>query len=167
MKVEFDVNVTVKDLFVFLMNNTYKRFTGVLWLLFSCGCVGVVVYTWGDIPLLNSIILILVAAFYTVFNPLILYSKAKKQVKNNDYFRNTLSYTVDGSGITVEQGEDKAAIKWEEMWKAVKFGSLVVVYVTTIRAFILPIRCMGDKYNDFVDLARGGLNTRCRLGKKK
>lgn len=167
MKTEFDVNITAKDLFIFLFNNSYRKFTGILLMIFSIGCIGVVVYTWGDIKLANSILLLALALFYLVINPVILYNKAKNQVKNNEYFNKTLSYIIDTKGITVCQGDDKATSNWDEMWKAVKFGSVVVVYVTTIRAFILPIRCIGDKYNDFVDLARGGLNTRCRLGKKK
>ena len=167
MKTEFSVNITKKDLFAFLMSNTYKKFTGVMWIVFSIVCVGIAIYTWGDVKIWNSIILIFAASFYTIINPILLYSKAKRQIKNNDYFNNTLMYAIDEKGIEVVQGEDKVSVKWDEIWKAVKCGSIVAVYITTIRAFILPIRCMGDKYNDFVDLARQGLSTRCKLSKKK
>lgn len=166
MKVEFDVKINAKDLFVFLLNNSYRKFTGVLMILFSLGCIGVAVYTWGDIPVPNTVLLCVLAAFYLVINPFILYSKAKRQVKNNDYFDKVLSYVVDDKGIAVYQGEDKAFIKWEEMWKAVRYGSVVVVYISTVRAFTLPIRCIGDKYNDFVDVTKKGLGNRCNLRKK-
>ena len=167
MKVEFDVKISAKDLFLFLFNNSYRKFTGVLMALFSLGCIGVVIYTWGDIPVPNTILLIALAAFYLVFNPLILFSKAKRQIKNNDYFNNVLTYEADEKGITVRQGEEKVSVKWEEMWKAVRYGSIVVVYISTVRAFTLPVRCMGDKYNDFVEVAKIGLANRCYLRKKK
>lgn len=167
MKVKFDVKITEKDLFLFLLNNTYRKFTGAIMLLFSIGCIAVTVVTWGDVPIQNTVLLIVLASFYLVINPLILYSKARRQVKNNDYFNHVLSYEADSVGITVRQGEDMVSIKWEEMWKAVRYGSIVVVYISTIRAFTLPMRCIGDNYNDFVEVARGGLATRCKLGKKK
>ena len=166
MKTEFSVNITEKDLFAFLMSNTYKKFTGVMWIVFSIVCVGIAIYTWGDVKIWNSIILIFAASFYTIINPILLYSKAKRQIKNNDYFNNELMYKTDSKGITVSQGAESTTIKWDEMWKAVKYGQIAVVYVTTIRAFILPIRCIGEQYNNFVDNASGGLGTRCHLKKK-
>lgn len=167
MQVEFNVNITAKDLFAFFINNFYRRFTGILWLLFSLFCLGVSIYTWGDIKIANSIILIVVASFYWIINPLMLYSKAKQQVKNNKYFSETLNYVVTERGIQVSQAGEQADVSWDEMWKAVRFGRLVVVYVTNIRAFILPVNCIGDEYNNFVDLALKGLDTRCHLRKKQ
>ena len=37
-----------------------------------------------------------------------------------------------------------------------KYGEIVVVYVTTIRVFILPIRCIGEQYNNFVYITKNG-----------
>lgn len=166
MQTEFKVNITVKDIFCFLMNNTYRKLTGVIWIIFSIVVLGVAIYTWGDVKIANSILLIVMSLLYTVVNPIMLYLKAKAQVKNNDYFNNELMYKTDSKGITVSQGAESTTIKWDEMWKAVKYGQIAVVYVTTIRAFILPIRCIGEQYNNFVDNASGGLGTRCHLKKK-
>ncbi len=166
MQTEFKVNITVKDMFCFQMNNTYRKLTGIIWIIFSIVVIGVVIYTWGDVKILNSILLIAVASLYTVVNPILLYLRAKAQVKNNDYFNNELSYKTDSNGIIVSQGTESTTIKWNEMWKAVKYGDIVVVYVTTIRAFILPIRCIGEQYNNFVQNATDGLGARCHLKKK-
>lgn len=166
MKAEFKVNITPKDMFCFLINNTYRKFTGIIWIIFSIAVIGVAVYTWGDVNIGNSILLIVTASLYTVINPLILWMKANAQIKHNNYFNNELVYAVDAKGISVSQNEESTTIKWDEMWKAVKYGKLVVVYVSTIRAFILPIRCMEDEYNNFVELAQGGLANRCHLRKK-
>lgn len=166
MQAQFKVNITVKDMYTFLINNTYRKFTGVVWVVFSLVVIGVTIFTWGDIKLANSILLIVLASMYTIINPIILWLKANAQIKNNDYFNNTLDYTADAKGIKVSQSEESTTIKWEEMWKAVKYGGIVVVYVSTIRAFILPIRCMGDQYNNFVEMAAQGLGTKCHLRKK-
>ena len=167
MKAEFKVNITAKDMFCFLINNAYRKFTGVIWVLFSIVVVGVIIYTWGDVHPANTVVLIITASLYTVINPIILWLRARAQIKRNDCFNNELLYSVNDKGITVSQGEETATVKWDEMWKAVKYGQLVVVYVTTIRAFILPIRCIGEQYNTLVELAHNGLPARCHLRKKK
>lgn len=166
MKAQFKVNITVKDMYTFLINNTYRKFSGALWIIFSMVVIGVTICTWGDVKLVNSILLIVLASLYTVIHPLILWLKANAQIKNNDYFKQTLNYMADSNGIKVSQGEEATTIKWDEMWKAVKYGSIVVVYVSTIRAFILPIRCIGDQYNNFVEAASLGLGSKCHLRKK-
>ena len=35
MTITFDVNMNAKELFKFSMNNTYRKVTGILWILFS------------------------------------------------------------------------------------------------------------------------------------
>lgn len=167
MQTEFKVNITVKDIFSFQINNTYRKLTGVIWIIFSVAVLGVAIYTWGDVSIGNTILLIIMSLLYTVVNPIMLYLKAKAQVKNNDYFNNELVYRTDSKGITVSQGSETTTVKWSEMWKAVRYGGIVIVYITTIRAFILPVRCLGEQYNSFVDNAAEGLGTRCRLRKNK
>lgn len=167
MQTEFKVNITVKDIFSFQINNTYRKLTGVIWIIFSVAVLGVAIYTWGDVSIGNTILLIIMSLLYTVVNPIMLYLKAKAQVKNNDYFNNELVYRTDSKGITVSQGSETTTVKWNEMWKAVRYGGIVIVYITTIRAFILPVRCLGEQYNSFVDNAAEGLGTRCRLRKNK
>ena len=87
MQSQFKVNITVKDMYTFLMNNTYRKFTGIIWIIFSLIVIGVTIYTWGDIKIANSILLIVLASLYTVVHPIILWLKAKAQIKNNDYFK--------------------------------------------------------------------------------
>ena len=136
MKTEFDVNISEKNMFVFLFNNTYRRMTGIIWIIFSIVIIGVTVYTWGDVKIQNSILMILLASLYTVINPLMLYSRARKQVRNNDYFANVLHYVVDEEGVKVSQNGQNASVKWDEVWKIVSYGSEIAAYVSTDRAFI-------------------------------
>lgn len=165
MKIEFDVNISEKNMFVFLLNNTYRRITGIIWVIFSAVIIGVTVYTWGDVKLQNSILMILLASLYTVINPVMLYSRAKKQVKNNDSFANVLHYTVDDEGVKVSQKGEKATVKWEEMWKIVRYGKELAAYVSTDRAFIWPLEDIGDKYNDLAELVQEHMGKRCHIRK--
>ena len=43
MTVTFDVSMNAKELFKFSMNNTYRKVTGILWILFSIGAAFITV----------------------------------------------------------------------------------------------------------------------------
>ncbi len=166
MKAEFDVDIKVKDMYSFLLNNTYRKVSGIIWIIFSLIVAGVTVYTWGDVDISNSVLLIVLACLYTVINPVMLYLKAASQVKRNASFKQLLHYIVDDTGISISQGEEQARVNWDEMWKAVKYGQAVVVYVSNVRAFIFPIRCVGEQYDVLAELTAKGLGSRNHLRKK-
>lgn len=165
MKTEFDVNISEKNMFVFLFNNTYRRITGIIWIIFSIVIIGVTVYTWGDVKIQNSVLMILLASLYTVINPLMLYSRAKKQVRNNDYFANVLHYVVDEEGVKVSQNGQNASVKWDEVWKIVRYGNEIAAYVSTDRAFIWPMESIKDNYSDIVQMAEEHIGKRCHIRK--
>lgn len=166
MEVSFDVDINAKDMYKFLMNSIYRKPIGIIWVLFSLVVVGVTVYTWGDVEYLHSALMILMASFYTVINPVMLYVKARRQIKRNGAFQNTLHYTVDGEGIRISQGDENAETAWENMWRAVRYGSQVVVYADASSAFIWPVRCMEDSYDRIVDIMHENMKERCRIRKK-
>lgn len=163
MQTKIKINMTVKDMFSFLLNNTYRKFTGIIWVAFSLVLIAVTIITWGDVKIINSILLIVLACMYTVVNPIMLYFKAKSQIKNNDYFKEELCYELNDEGITVTQGEAMAETKWEEIWKAVRMGRNVVVYVTNLRAFVWPVSCISEQYEEIYGIIRKNMNIRCKL----
>jgi hypothetical protein len=167
MTVTFDVSMNAKELFKFSMNNTYRKVTGILWILFSIGAAFITVYTWGDVDISRSILMIVLASLFTVVNPLLTWMRVKLQVKTNKSFAKPLSYTVDENGITVSQDELSDSIKWDEIWKAVKYGKQIVVYITTVRAFIFPVNCVGEQYDALVTLLDKGLANRNHIKGKK
>lgn len=164
MEVKFDTDITVKDMYKFLLNNTYRRFTGIVWVIFTFAVVFITIYTWGTMEIMYSVILIVLALLYAA-NPLILYFKAKSQVRNTPSFQKPLSYVLDEEGISISQDDDNAEVKWDEIWKIVRYGSEVIVYVSSVRAFIWPVRCIEDKYDDIVKITSEHMKTRSHLGK--
>ncbi len=167
MTITFDVNMNAKELFKFSMNNTYRKVTGILWILFSIGAAFVTVYTWGDVDISRSILMIVLASLFTVVNPILTWMRVKLQAKTNKSFAKPLTYTIDEQGITVSQDELSDSVKWNEIWKAVKYGRQVVVYITNVRAFVFPVDCIGDKYDDLVTLLEKGLANRNHVKGKK
>lgn len=166
MEVKFDTDITVKDMYKFLLNNTYRRFTGVVWVIFTCVVIFVTIYTWGTMQITYSIILIVLALVYAA-NPVILYFKAKSQIKNTSSFQKPLSYVLDGEGIKISQDDAAAEVSWDEIWKIVRYGNEVIVYVSSVRAFIWPVRCIEDKYDEIAEITSEHMRTRSHLVKGK
>ena len=104
--------------------------------------------------------MIVMASLFTVVNPILIWMRVKLQAKTNESFKKPLTYTVDEAGITVSQDDRSDSVKWDQIWKAVKYGKQVVVYMTTVRAFVFPIACVGDNYGKLVELLDKGLANR-------
>lgn len=166
MEVKFDTDITVKDMYKFLLNNTYRRFTGIVWVIFTCMVVFITIYTWGTMELVYSIILIVLALIYAL-NPVVLYFKAKSQIKNTSSFQKSLNYVLDDEGIKISQDDANAEVAWDEIWKIVRYGSEVIVYVSSVRAFIWPVRCIEDRYDDIVKITSEHMRTRSHLVREK
>ena len=72
--------------------------------------------------------------------------RAKKQASKN--FSKTYIYTFNDSGITIACGEEKSSLPWNQVMKVISTKNLVVIYFTQIRAFILPKRIIGERFNE-------------------
>lgn len=166
MQITFDVKIEKKDLFKFLMNNTYRKLTGIIWIIFSLVVVFVTVYTWGTVEIMYSVLLIILASLYTIINPIMLYVKAAKQCKNNASFKEPLTYTIDDEGITVSQNGEEASAIWDEIWKCHKYGDQIVVYITALRAFVWPVSAIGENYDSLIEVLHEKLGERCHVRKK-
>lgn len=163
MEIKFDIDLTTKDMYKFLLNNTYRRLTGIIWVIFSVIVAAVTVITWGKVELANSVLMIIMASLYTVINPVMLYFKAKSQVKKNETLNSTLHYVIDEEQITVSQGELTERTKWKDIYKLVKYGKQVIVYVTSLNAFVWPLSAIGEHYNEIAEIADKAIGKRNKL----
>lgn len=159
-EVNFDIQITDKDLFKFSINNIYRKFTGILWIVFSITVIFITVYTWGDVSINNSILLICMALLFSVMNPFLLWTKSKSQIKKNETMQKSIHYCINGKGVTISQGERTDHVDWNQTWKAVRYGNLVIIYVSSIRAFVLPVSQIGEQYDKLVKILSDGLQTR-------
>ncbi len=82
--------------------------------------------------------LLLIAALFTVINPVYLYYKAAKQVKLTPMFANPLDYVIGEEGLTVSQGEEALTVEWKELRKVVETKKDFYVYLSLTRAYIFP-----------------------------
>jgi len=134
---EFDVKITDKDLYDYMMAHSYNSASGILG-----SCVGGLMVV---VALLNGHWLYLICGvILLLYLPLNLRIKSKQQLVNNDAFRKPLHYIVNEEGITISQGEQSQTQKWEAMYKAVSTNRSIIVYTSKVSATIFPRSQMGE-----------------------
>ena len=146
MEIKLSVNLTAKEMFNFMMKHTYSSMSGYIGLVLSaCALVGFVMTVTN--PAVNTaykIVLLLTALLFTVIQPLTLYSKSKKQVKQNENINKPMEYTFTDAMIQISQGEDHVEYEWNRLIKVTSSKLCIFLYVSKYRAFIIPRRVFGD-----------------------
>lgn len=137
-EVKFSVQVTVKDMFAFLMHHSYRGGSLIADAIVTFGAIGLLLAGFGKGDPVKTVALIFVAMLFTVIHPLQLYSKARKQVKNNEIFKKPLNYVLTEEGITLSQGEQSQSITWEDVYQVKEYKSQILVYTGRVYAFIWP-----------------------------
>lgn len=162
MKVEFNVKITRKEMFSFLINNTYRKPMGVILFIFGIACFVIAGCTYEQMGVQSTLLLILLGSLYTIIQPILLWKNAGRQIKKNPVYQNELRYEFDDKGITVSQGDSVTSKKWEECYKAADYGKLVVIYIMINNGIILPKAAIGEQYDDFKKLVTAHLPGRLR-----
>lgn len=154
MPIKFEVKMTEEYMHDFLLYHTYTHMSGIVEII--AGILGLVT---GIKYLLSGnsqagMIGLLIAAMFLIINPMSMKSKARNQVKQTEMFQKPLEYELDETGITVRQGELATTNKWEDFTKAISTKKSVIVYVTKVRAIILPKEYMEEQYDEVLEMIR-------------
>lgn len=134
---EFDVKISDKDLYDYMMVHSYNSAPGILGSCLGGLMVVVALLNGHTIYLICGIILLL-------YLPLNLKIRSKQQVINNASFQKPLHYKLDEEGITISQGEESQAQKWSDMYKAISTGRSIIVYTSKVSATIFPRKQLGE-----------------------
>lgn len=156
-KIEIKTEIGTSELYEFTMNNNYKSIRGVIAVLFSlASAIGTILY-WEQFSGWQKALMIFFALMFTVIEPIEYYLRSKRQVKKN--FAVPLCYGFDENGIEIRQNEEQAHNEWAEVMKVVSTKNLVAIYLSPVRAFILPKKDIGNQYNELKELIER--NTSC------
>ncbi len=138
-----DVKLDKTDLFRFMFYHMYMRPVGLVYLL-----VGLVSLAGGIYFIVNGnnsgIFLVVISAVYFILQPLFLYFKAVQQSKQEEMQRNTV-YVLDSVGLHAYQGADSSTLPWDKVYKAVIFSGELIIYLTDVRANVIPLDRFLDK----------------------
>lgn len=152
MTVKFNVKMTDKIMYDFLLYHNYTSMTGLVGAILGVLLLGVAVMkgTAGDIQ--TAILFFAISIFVLMSTPMTLKATAKNQVKNTPMFQEPLEYEISDEGIMVSQNEESALNEWKEFEKIISTSKSLILYITRVRAIILPRESMGDDYMKVVEM---------------
>lgn len=145
-EIDFDVTLHTGELFSFTMRHTYLSISGIFSLLISFGSLLICLLEFQKFQTATIMVLLFIAALFTIIQPLLLYGKCKAQIKKSDNINSPLHYTLSEEGITVRQEAQEAEVKWYEIRKAVQARKGMYLYMSPVRAFIFPKEQCGSQY---------------------
>ena len=164
--IAFSVQMKTSYMFDFLYWHSYHGFLGIT--NYALSLVGVIALLAGfgkdNVPV--TILLVILAALFTVINPLLLYFKAAGQVKRSPMFAKPLQYEFDENGFSVSQGETKDFAGWDAVIFLREPRKSIILYLGATNALILPKKEIGDQQEAFKDLIRVTLLQQAKKLKK-
>ena len=143
--ISFSVQMTVKDVYRFNMYHVYHSASGLVGLLLSLLALGNLIISFDSLTDQGKTIMTIVALWFTVLEPIMVYRRAKKQVKKIKSYHKPLHYTIGEQGITVSQDEESQTMEWNRLRKIVKTRQQILIYSSRVHAFIFPRTAWQDQ----------------------
>ncbi len=137
----FKYSNTVWDFWLLMLYNTYGSLIGMCNVMFTFAMVALTIRFWGTTADIVRTLLVLSCLFFPVVQPILLYSKAKKEAQEAP----KISLLIHEDGIHVETKDGKAELNWSQMECVRRRPKMLILFLTKTNAFILPDRVIGKE----------------------
>ena len=98
--VSFETDIKEKDLMNFKIYHNYHSFSGIASLIFGIICLVICVLSFGNYNVAYTLMMAFFGLFFTVYTPIGMLLKVKKQMKSVKAFSDPVKYTVTEEKIT-------------------------------------------------------------------
>lgn len=153
MKTEFDIKLTVKDMYRFSMYHAYTGSQGIISIVIAILSFIAAVKTYGSVQISYTILYAVFGVIFLVYMPVSLYMRSKRQVLSSEVLKNKLHYLVDDTGIHTSQNEQTADLLWEQIYKIIATRQNVLVYSNRVNAYVIPREQLGQQYEVLKQIA--------------
>lgn len=154
MNCEFDIKLTVKDMYRFSMYHSYSGIQGITSIVIAVLAFFVAGRTYGSVETMYTVLYVVFGVLFLTYMPVHLYLRAKQQILTSEVFKNPLHFQVTGEKITSSQNGQTADLPWEQIYKVVETKSNILVYSSRINAFVLPKSQLQDAYGPLREIMR-------------
>lgn len=153
-------------MFDFLYWHSYHGITGIINYALSLSGVVALAAGFGKGNTTVTVMLIALASLFTVINPLLLLSKASKQIKRTPMFAKPLHYKFDTRGFSVSQENSSDSAEWNSVMLLRETNKSIILYLGAANALILPKKEIGNQLPDLKKLIRMALPQQAKKLKK-
>lgn len=154
LKAEFETEIESKDLMDFKMYHNYHSVSGIATVAFGIIAIIICVVSVGEVNVAYTLMMGFFGLFFTVYTPIGMALKVRGQMKKVPAFRQPVKYTVTTDKIVLTQGDVKEELLWDDIFKIVFTGKSVVLYITAVRANIIPAESLGSNAETFIAIAK-------------
>lgn len=152
-ELRFEVKLGVKELWQFSMYHSNGGVMGGVNVLFTLAALYLIITRWGVLGISYRLLLVVCVLMFTVWQPLLLYNKARKQAKS-PAVQAPMLLTFGENGLKVEQGDQTAEFSWDQMGRVDRMPTMVILYMDRIHAYLLPKAELAGREEEFYKLVR-------------
>lgn len=128
------------------MYGIYRSTVGLVNVIFTVAMIVLAVRYFQDANWIYRILMILGLSLFTVIQPIVIYSRAKKQLSG---MSRDMEIGFDDYGVHVRSDKEKSSIKWKNIKGIAKQPTLVIVYSSATHGFILTNKVLGKEREAF------------------
>lgn len=143
--IKFDVQMTPRIMYNFMIHHTYTSLSGILGVVFGVLSLIIGLYRQtqgtGD-----SWMFFVFAAVFIIYMPVTLWLKSAKQVKTTPMFQKPITYEMTETGLVISQGDQSTENAWDNFQKVISTKQSLLLYISKVRAIVLPKEQMGEQY---------------------
>lgn len=146
MNIKFEVQMTTKAMTDFMLHTCYTSLSGIAGVVLGGLCLVFGIIQIADGALSNGGMLLMGAILFLVVNPVQMRTRAAQQVKTTPMFQKPIMYELTEEGVRISQGDASTINEWENFRKAVSTGTSLILYISKVRAIILPREALGEQF---------------------
>ena len=158
MNLEFEIEMTTKDLYKYNMRNAYTSMQGILSIICSALVVFVFIWKFESLSMVYKALFVVLAIAFLAYIPISLYIRSKQIVATTDVFKEPLTFIFDEEAINIKSPvateDDETVLPWEDIYKVVKTKSLLLIYTNRVSAYIIPREQIVDKEKEIIDVLK-------------
>ncbi len=155
-ELRFRIHMTANDLWRFSMYHANKGYLGFFNVLFTLAAIFLLVFQGAEMLLPQRFLLVVCALMFTVWQPLLLLTKSRRQAAGPG-MREPIEMIFSDGGILVEQGGEHAELLWEDVRQVKHVLGETILYTDRIHAYLLPDTAVGDRKEALLELFRAKL----------
>lgn len=146
MKYQFKFSTTAADLWQLSMYGTYGTILGMTNVVFTIAMILLAVRFFSSVHIVLKCLLIVAICLFTVIQPVLVYLRARKQVKN---MPGEVTLGFDDQGMHVSLGDKNSDIEWSAVRGITKKPTLLVVFSSARHGYVLNNKVLGEHKEAF------------------
>ena len=157
MKYEYTFRNTAGDYALFYLGNTYHSMMAVVNLIFTAAMIALAVAKIGSLGIAFRGVLIFGIILFPVIQPLAIYVRSTKDVKQVNQVDTWIGF--DDAGMHIKVKEHEQLIRWHDFYPVVKRKAMLVVIPDGIHAYLLTNRILGTTKDELYAYITDKVNT--------